>query len=258
MKIRVLVYLVTVFCVGCSLDFDKKEFYASGEVLSTYSVDSLGRKNGVCVEYFQNGNWKSVERFESGDLNGEQTYYYDDNNVKSVFIYKEGVLIDSSLHYINENDRYFLNKINYYSKYGRVIDFKVYDSDGNRSFEQVNKRVLFNAEKDTITYGDTWTTYMHIANSEFDSVLMILVVCDQFNDVNDLDSLFMNSDEYLKNITYNQVELDVKNYKLGFNKVCGIAFEYTFDGVNTIYSPLFFKTGFWVLPPASASEKVSK
>lgn len=68
------------------------EKFAGGNVRLRYSTDAEGRKNGACLEYFENGKLKIKASYLAGELSGTRVEHYESGRVKVKADYKAGQL----------------------------------------------------------------------------------------------------------------------------------------------------------------------
>jgi len=139
--ISFFVLIATMF--SCSQSYPKKVTIKGiqGQVLTTYSLDEKGRKQGLELSYFDNGiSLKSEIHFLDGKKQGLSKNYYKNGIVAKEAKYENGLIVEKA-HYYNENGT--LRKEESYSHDGKLIRFKTYYESG-RSKEFAAFRVKDN------------------------------------------------------------------------------------------------------------------
>lgn len=81
---------ISILCItSCSFNKTKKEYYANGKIKTEATYNKEGKKEGLCIEYYEDGVKKAEIPYNNGMREGELKVYYKSGNIKSKHDFKE-------------------------------------------------------------------------------------------------------------------------------------------------------------------------
>jgi hypothetical protein len=108
MKIKILATIaLLIMLISCKKqETEKNEYYPDGKLWrkTVYSSVKDKDKNFHLYEFYENGIIKNLRNYENGIMQGKCLNYYDNGNIRSVFYYDKGKL-NSTGRYYNENGK---------------------------------------------------------------------------------------------------------------------------------------------------------
>lgn len=170
MKWYLFLFLLLGF-QGCSNQRVQKKFHSNGKLLSVVTLDSLGRKNGIEVEYFESGDTSVYRNWLNGKRNGKSAVYFQNGNVEQINHFKNGVRCCEALFY---DEKGFLKEIQYLNNKGNVIDYKKFNEKGIQIRDPNSSLALAVPKKDTIELGEYYEAEIRLGNKRWDSIRVVL------------------------------------------------------------------------------------
>ncbi|MBK9213092.1 MAG: toxin-antitoxin system YwqK family antitoxin [Saprospiraceae bacterium] len=93
-KLIPLLLIAFVWLNGCKEPYHM-EVDANGKIVSKFQYqDSIQRKHGEYIKYFENGQVFERARYQDGKLDGTRYLFFDNGDISTIEIYKDG-MIDS-------------------------------------------------------------------------------------------------------------------------------------------------------------------
>lgn len=159
----------------CSNQKVQKRFHPNGKLLSVVTLDNLGRKNGIEVEYFESGDTSVYRNWLNGKRNGKSAVYFRNGKVEQVNHFKNGVRCCEALFY---DEKGFLKEIQYLNSTGNVIDYKKFNAKGMQIRDPNSSFALAVPKKDTIELGEYYEAEIRLGNKRWDSIRVVLGAWD--------------------------------------------------------------------------------
>lgn len=207
------IFAISLILSDCKEKIQREVAYHSNGSLK-FEVELLnGKREGLGIEYFENGKVEARSYWKGGKLQGEVTIFYEDGITRQINEYLDGRCLESR-DYAQDG---FLKELRIYDSLGRVRDYFNYKPDGTRDFSPGTKDPIFILDRDTVRVGENYTAFVRLGNRQYDHVDVYIGNVD--------DPKIMKNVKPLPKMDSLTSTLRIKADSVGLNEISGVVFE---------------------------------
>ncbi|MCH8318374.1 MAG: hypothetical protein IIA88_07730 [Bacteroidetes bacterium] len=230
---KLLSYLFLIFII-CKCNFsplkEHIEYYENGNIKSVF-YKRKGKKVGVETQYFKNGNIDVIYGWYDGLQNGKVIDFDTNGNILLEGHFLLGM--QHGLYKIYENST--LKMLQEYEN-DTLTKQITYDSAGNMLSSNCIIEVI--PEKDTIDYGQLYKFQIKFQNHFFDYMSVIFGQLDEENNLIDTIDI-LNSDKYI-------IDYEIMPKTKGENKFTAIVRDVKKESDYTVFHSFFLEHKYYV------------